>query len=71
MTITSRFYSKKELALLYFPDSEPRIARAHLMRWIANCKPLCAALHETHYDPKAKYFSPKQLKLVLEYLGEP
>ena len=71
MSITPRFYSKKELAVLYFPDSEPRTATAHLMRWIANCKPLEAALRQAHCDPKAKYFSPRQVKLVVEYLGEP
>lgn len=71
MTIPLRFYSKKELALLYFPDSEPRIASAHLRRWIAYCKPLRAALRQAHYDPKAKYLTPKQVKLIVEYLGEP
>ena len=28
-----RSYTKQELALLYFPDSDPDVARAHLMRW--------------------------------------
>ena len=27
-------YTKQELALLYFPDSSPVVASAHLMRWI-------------------------------------
>ena len=71
MTISTRFYSKKELALLYFPDSEPPIATAHLMRRIAYYKLLCIALREAHYTPKAKYLSPKQVKLIVEYLGEP
>ena len=29
-----RSYTKQELALLYFPDSSPVVASAHLMRWI-------------------------------------
>ena len=32
-----RSYTKQELALLYFPDSDPDVARAHLMRWIVRC----------------------------------
>lgn len=71
MSITPRFYSKKELALLFFPHSEPRTAASHLARWIANCKPLQTALAATHYDPRAKYLSPRQVKLIIEYLGEP
>ena len=33
-------YSKAELAMLYFPDSDPHVAVNHLMRWIYGCKPL-------------------------------
>ena len=29
-----RSYTKQELDLLYFPDSSPMVASAHLMRWI-------------------------------------
>ena len=35
-----RSYTKQELALLYFPDSDPDVARAHLMRWIVRCTQL-------------------------------
>ena len=39
-----RSYSKKELALLYFPDSHPHTASNHLMRWINRNRELCQAL---------------------------
>ena len=32
--------NKTETALLYFPDSTPKVAVRHLMRWIARCAPL-------------------------------
>ena len=33
-TMDIRSYSKQELALLYFPGSDPKTATNHLMRWI-------------------------------------
>ncbi len=35
-----RYYTKQEIALLYFPDSSPEVANAHLRRWIQKCYPL-------------------------------
>lgn len=35
-----RTYTKKELALMYFPESYPRTAVNHLMVWIRRCDPL-------------------------------
>ena len=32
-------YTKKELALMFFPDSEPRAAVRHLMSWISATRP--------------------------------
>ena len=40
-------YSKAELAMLYFPDSDPHVAVNHLMRWIYKCKPLMDDLNKT------------------------
>ena len=39
--------NKTETALLYFPDSTPKVAVRHLMRWIALCAPLLHALEAT------------------------
>ena len=36
-----RSYTKQELALLYFPDSDPDVARSHLMRWIGVVLAVC------------------------------
>ena len=41
-----RAYTKKELALMYFPDSSPRTAVSHLMSWIRRCTQLWQQLQE-------------------------
>lgn len=65
------FVAKKQLAMLYFPGDAPRTASVHLMRWIRRNADLSAALAATGYHPRDKYFSPRQVALVYEYLGEP
>ena len=64
-------YTKKELALMYFPESMPRTAVNHLMAWIRLCTPLCDELQKMGYKKTCKAFSPKQVKAIVEYLGEP
>lgn len=65
-------YSKKELALMYFPDtSDPRIAVNHLMSWVKRCTPLMEELMSTGYQKNSKYFSPRQVGIIVNYIGEP
>ena len=66
-----RTYTKKELALMYFPESYPRTAVNHLMAWIRRCDPLWEKLLKMGYCKTSKAFSPKQVKAIVEYLGEP
>ena len=66
-----RPYTKKELALMYFPDSTPRTAVSHLMCWIRRCTQLWEQLQETGYEPTCKTFTPRQVKVIVEQLGEP
>ena len=66
-----RAYTKKELALMYFPDSQPRTAVNHLMAWVRRCTPLWEQLLATGYSTTGKAFTPRQVRLVVEYLGEP
>lgn len=66
-----RTYTKKELALMYFPESYPRTAVNHLMAWIHLCTPLWNELLDMGYRKTSKSFSPKQVKVIVEYLGEP
>jgi len=64
-------YTKKELALMYFPDSMPHTAVNHLMEWIKRNKQLMAELVATGYEKSAKMFTPRQVALITEYLGSP
>ncbi len=66
-----RTYTKKELALMYFPDSSPRTAVNHLMAWIHRCSPLWEQLQTMDYYPNAKSFTPRQVRAIVEHLGEP
>ena len=70
-SITIRAYSKKELALMYFPDSSPRTAVNHLMSWIRRCNPLWQKLQEMGYCLTSKAFTPRQVRSIIEQLGEP
>lgn len=67
-----RSYTKKELALKYFPTaSTPHAAVNHLMAWIKRCTELYESLMEIGYQKNAKYFTPREVKLIVEHLGEP
>lgn len=68
---TIRPYTKKELGLMYFPDSSPRTAVKHLMSWIRRCTPLWLQLHSMGYYPTAKGFTPREVRAIVEFLGEP
>ena len=74
-----RSYAKSELAMLYFPDSDPHVATNHLMQWIKRCPPLMDALASCYQDAlascyqskNAKFFSPQAVRHIVEFLGEP
>lgn len=62
---------KAQLALQYFPDSAPDVARARLMRAINRCRPLLAAMANTGYYTTSRDFTPRQVALINEYLVGP
>ena len=66
-----RAYTKKELALCYFPDSNPRTAVNHLMSWIQRCTSLWEQLQQMGYIATSKAFTPRQVRAIVEMLGEP
>ena len=70
-TFKIRPYSKKELALLYFPDSQPRTAVNHLMAWIRRCTQLWEQLLSMGYNTTSKGFTPREVHAIVEQLGEP
>ncbi len=66
-----RTYTKKELALMYFPDSNPHTAVNHLMSWIRRCTQLWQQLLSMGYHVNSKVFTPRQVRAIVEQLGEP
>lgn len=69
---TIRAYSKQELALLYFPTaSSPHTAVNHLMSWIRRCTPLWHELESMGYMKMRKYFTPREVKAIIDNIGEP
>ena len=64
-------YTKKELALLYFPSATPHVAVNHLMSWIRRCKSIHDALVDQGYRKTTMWLSPCEVRLITEYLGEP
>lgn len=70
-TFMIRAYTKKELALMYFPESIPHTAVNHLMSWIRRCEPLWQQLQASGYHPNSKLFTPRQVQAIVEKLGEP
>ncbi|MDD4822703.1 MAG: DUF4248 domain-containing protein [Bacteroidales bacterium] len=66
-----RCYSKTELALLYTPNRRKEHVWRMMHNWITRCKPLHKALIESGMKPSTRILSPRQVQLIVEYLGEP
>ena len=66
-----RAYSKKELALMYFPDSTPETAVKHLMTMIRSNDMLWDELQEMGYYNRRKTFTPREVKAIFDWLGAP
>lgn len=66
-----RAYSKKELALCYFPDLDPKSAGKRLKRWITKNEELYEELKKTCYNETFRSFSPRQVRIIVKYLGDP
>lgn len=64
-------YTKKALALLYFPESKSRTATNHLLAWIKRCPDLWHELQEMGYNKNAKLFTPREVRAIVHHLGEP
>jgi len=66
-----RTYSYTELAQLYRPDVQSQSARRTLKRWIRRDPELQKALQRVGYDERARDLTPRQVSVLVEFLGEP
>ena len=66
-----RPYTKKELALLYFPDSTPETAVKHLMTMIRRNDMLWDELQEMGYYNRRKTFTPREVQAIFDWIVAP
>lgn len=64
-------YQKSELARMYFPMLDARLAMRRLRSWIHKNPELENALAQCHVSKNANYFSRKQVSLIVQYFDEP
>lgn len=71
-TFKIRAYGKSELALLYFPKAwSARGALCNLNYWINRNAELRASLQDCGMSSKSKHYTPKEVALIVHFLGEP
>lgn len=71
-TFRIRPYSKRELAKLYFPETANAESAVANLRNLMNRNPeLKDELAEVRYKAHDKVFTPKQVSIIVRYLGEP
>lgn len=66
-----REYGRTELAQMYCPDIAPGSAWRKLRRWMRLYPGLVDGLAAIGYDERSRSFTPAQVRLIVEALGEP
>lgn len=67
----NRIYGHQELAQLYFPHVLPESASTQLTRWIDRNDRLKEALYRAGRRKGLRLYTPLQVSILIEYLGEP
>ena len=70
-TFQYRTYGKGELALLYLPNILQQSAVDRFNEWIEAAPGLKERLLATGMNPRARYYTPAQVRLIIEVLQEP
>lgn len=71
MNFKIREYGRTELAMLYSPGIAPESAWKKLRKWIDHFPGLTESLESHGYDHSQRSFTPSQVRLIVEALGEP
>ena len=66
-----REYGRMELAQLYCPDIAPESAWKKLKVWIKHHPGLSESLSALGYDGHRRSFTPAQVHVIVDALGEP
>lgn len=70
-SFTIRQYGRTELAQLYSPDIAPESAWRRLRRWIERSPGLTGRLRSLGYTGASRCFTPLQVRVIIDALGEP
>ena len=66
-----RTYGKSELALLYNPYITPKAACKKLNLWISLQPRLVVSLREAGLTTLSRSYTPAQVRLIVDAIGEP
>lgn len=66
-----RTYGWQELAILYAPDLTPESAGKRLSSWIRFNPKLTHELQESGWQKGQRVLTPLQVRIIIQYLGEP
>lgn len=66
-----RSYTKVELAALYNPTQCISVALQTLYRWMCANSALMEELNSVGYNKYRRGFTPKEVTILVKYLGEP
>lgn len=66
-----RTYGRTELAQCYNPQLSPDAAWRKLRQWIALAGNLEERLAQAGYHPGQRTFTPKQVEMIVQALGDP
>ena len=66
-----RSYGYCELAMLYFPNSTKKSASVQLRRWLTSDNNLKTNLGNSGLKKWQKLLTPKQVGIIVNYIGEP
>jgi len=64
-------YTHQEVAVRYFPEVLPESASRQLTRWIMRDDDLYAELLKAGYTRRQRMYSPLQLTILFDHLGDP
>lgn len=66
-----RAYTKVELATMYSPTQCVTVALQTLSRWMRTNAMLMEELQTIGYNKYRRGFTPKEVRIIVKYLGEP
>ena len=68
---TIRAYGRMELAQLYSPELTEIAAYRKMKKWIERCPGLQQRLYDLGYQPEHRSYTPLEVRVIVDALGEP